>query len=353
LEANILFGLGGFLLLFPACLAEHRGLQPLPMKPLAARRSATDALASSYSRRSSVCRTRVRPVAFRERDDIKDWRVKEMADSCRTYYSSLWNRGQLTAAEELLDPNIVLRDPCNVGNWGLSNGGNSSANSNSSTNSSSNGGNYVGGGVGGGLIPATGLIVGPKAVQALVSEARRHYPDLHIEVDEVAVSDSHRIFAAWTARGTPAELVLEQHRLPYHQPPAPTSWPSASSASSHPTGRSSSQHPQLPSAQPHNQLHNHNHRSSRNQPGFLHARAPQEAAWVTGTPAAPAIVAGGSAPHVAGLVLHGVDVITFNYDRSRIAEITTYRQLSGEERREVEWRLTPHPLEIRLARLQW
>ncbi|PNH10731.1 hypothetical protein TSOC_002513 [Tetrabaena socialis] len=109
-------------------------------------------------------------------------------------------------------------------------------------------------------------------------------------VDEVAVSDSHRIFVHWTSHGT-------QLQAP-HTPPAA-------------------------------------------------AHRPALAAAAATAAAAPA----SSAPSHHNSQTQGVDIITFNHDRSRILEVNVYRQLTYDERRGVAAQLCPGPLEIRLATL--
>ena len=37
--------------------------------------------------------TSSRVVAYRESDDIKDWRIKQMVTLCHTYFQKLWCKG--------------------------------------------------------------------------------------------------------------------------------------------------------------------------------------------------------------------------------------------------------------------
>ncbi len=83
-----------------------------------------------------------------------------MVDTCHAYYASLWGRGQLQAADALLDPHVVHRDLC--GAW-LAHVGHPHA-----------------GGPGG--HPATGLTVGPRGIKALVADVRQQYPDMYVQV---------------------------------------------------------------------------------------------------------------------------------------------------------------------------
>lgn len=113
-------------------------------------------------------------------------------------------------------------------------------------------------------------------------------PACHTQVDELAVSDTHRIFVAWTRYGTQLG-----------SPGAGgTAGPGDSSSSS--SGSSKQQHSQWLGA------------------GGAPVRQ--------GSPAGPAAAAGGggSAPlppsYHSGLI-RGVDLITFNHDRSRILEV--------------------------------
>ncbi|GLC37360.1 hypothetical protein PLESTB_001595600 [Pleodorina starrii] len=229
------------------------------------RRSATKTFSSRGTCCSIRCRTTLRVIAFKERDDIQDWRVKQMVDTCHVYYSRLWSRGDIAAADALLDPKFVYRDLCSPVGW-----------VSPATDSA---------------LPPTGMVVGPRALKALVEDVRTQYPDFYMEVEELAVSDTHRIFVNWVSHGTqlgPAS--------PADSSPAA---PSASSTSG------------------------------------------------------PASTAANAAPSHHNSSIHGVDVITFNHDRSRMLEVNVFRQLSSDERRDVERRLAPNPLEIRLARLHW
>ncbi|GIL97662.1 hypothetical protein Vretimale_3243, partial [Volvox reticuliferus] len=252
-------------------------------------RSAAVGLAKAATARSVLyksaynntrCRKITRVVAFKEQDNIKDWRVKQMVDTCHVYYSSFWSRGELAAADALLDPQFVYRDLCSVAGWAQR----------SPT----------------GTLPPTGMVVGPRAFKALVGDVRTQYPDYYIEVGELAVSDTHRIFVTWVSHGTQLEA------------------PTLDSASSNHTA------PSAGAASAASQKHQQDHHQHHN---------PKPTANV--------------APSYHNSLVHGVDVITFNHDRSRMLEVNVFRQLSSDERRDVERRLAPNPLEIRLARLHW
>ncbi|KXZ44711.1 hypothetical protein GPECTOR_63g38 [Gonium pectorale] len=260
----------------------------------------------------------------------KDWRVKQMVDTCHVYYSGIWSRGDLRQAEALLDPAFVRRDLCGAAGWGGSGGPNG------------------GGGAGGGM----GLVVGPRAFRSLVEDVRRQYPDYYIEVDEVAVSDTHRLFVSWTSHGTQLEApdpwvaANAYHPHPGHHTPHPAQPDAATSASASRTLKPAP-------TQPH-------HVYGEKRPLFAPASPlysqPSGAGQLS--PAAPASPSGAasassSAPSYHNSLVHGVDIITFNRDRSKILEVDVFRQLSNDERRQLERRLAPDPLEIRLARLHW
>ncbi|EFJ48802.1 hypothetical protein VOLCADRAFT_90664 [Volvox carteri f. nagariensis] len=196
-----------------------------------------------------------------------------MVDTCHVYYSNLWSRGDMATADKFLDPQFVYRDLCSVSGWAQQ--------SPSST------------------LPLTGMVVGPRAFKSMIEDVRSQYPDFYVEVEELAVSDKHRIFVNWVSHGTQLEA----------PPAAPADVSTGPAAWKH--GRSLS-------------------------PTSAHASV---------SAAAP--------PSYHNNLVRGVDVITFNHDRSRMLEVNVYRQLSSDERRDVERRLAPNPLEMRLARLHW
>lgn len=86
--------------------------------------------------------------------------MQQMVDTCHSYYAALWGRGQLAAADALLDPAVVHRDLC--GAWLVHVG-------------------QPGAGVHAAQ-PATGLTVGPRGVKALVADVRQQYPDMYVQV---------------------------------------------------------------------------------------------------------------------------------------------------------------------------
>lgn len=191
------------------------------------------------------CRSgRLNVQAFKETDEIKDWRIKDMVSKTHTFFDAVWSKGHVAEADALLDPSFVHRDLC--GGWARS----------------------YGDGAGG----ATGVVVGPAAFKSLVQEVHRQYPDYWVEVQQVAVSDTNQLFVLWTSHGTQLEAPNDRvHTASYH-----------------------------------NQL------------------------------------------------VSGVDLIRFNADRSRILEVNVFRQLSSEERHDVEGRSSHRdPLELKLARLHW
>ncbi|GLI59617.1 hypothetical protein VaNZ11_001482, partial [Volvox africanus] len=254
-----------------------------PSAALGLPKAATARMFSSKAAHNPTrCRKITRVVAFKEQDNIKDWRVKQMVDTCHVYYSSLWSRGELLAADMLLDPQFVYRDLCSVSGWAQR----------SLT----------------GNLPTTGMVVGPRAFKALVGDVRTQYPDYYVEVEELAVSDTHRIFVSWVSHGTQLEAPTLDSASITHM------------ALSAGAGSAASQ---------------------------KHHQDPQHQAYLSTKPTA------NMAPSYHNSLVHGVDVITFNHDRSRMLEVNVFRQLSSDERRDVERRLAPDPLEIRLARLHW
>ncbi len=124
------------------------------------------------------------------------------------------------------------------------------------------------------------------------------------QVDEVAVSDTHRIFVAWTRYGTQ----LGSPGAGGAAGPGDSSSSSSGSSSSNSSGSSNS------TKQQHHQWL-----------GVGGAPVRQGGRAVPSAAAAAAAGGGGGAPPVppsyhSGLI-RGVDLITFNHDRSRILEV--------------------------------
>lgn len=95
---------------------------------------------------------------FRYFSILQDWRVKQMVDTCHIYYSKVWSRGDLTAVDTLLDSQFVYRDLCSAAGWVQQSACLPAA------------------------MPPTGMVVGPGAFKALLTDMRSHYPDLYVEV---------------------------------------------------------------------------------------------------------------------------------------------------------------------------
>ncbi|GMH42514.1 hypothetical protein BSKO_10433 [Bryopsis sp. KO-2023] len=102
-------------------------------------------------------------VAYRESDEIQDWRVKEMVDLCHVYFNDLLTKGDVSVADDILDPTFVHNDPV----WRRSK-----------------------------------LIVGPSAFKRFVQMLRKGYPDLVVEPVEFSTSDVTNIVVRWEACGT-------------------------------------------------------------------------------------------------------------------------------------------------------
>ncbi|KAG2495354.1 hypothetical protein HYH03_006623 [Edaphochlamys debaryana] len=206
-------------------------------------------------------RRAARIVAFKSDEEIKDWRVKQMADLARTFYSALWSKGDFSQADILLDSGFVHRDLCSASTWGLAPAAAREARDRSRSGAST----------------PTGMAVGPRAFKALLEEHRSMYPDYWVEVEDLAASDTHRLFVSWVGHGTQMEAA---------------------------TGDSSA-------------------------------------------------AGGGASASLHNNTVRGVDIVTFTLDRSKIQEINVFRQLTTDERHDVEQKLAPNPLEMRLARLHW
>lgn len=102
-------------------------------------------------------------VAYRESDEIQDWRVKEMVDLCHAYFSDIWCKGDVSVADDILDPAFVHNDPV----W-----------------------------------RSAKLIVGPSAFKKFVEVLRNGYPDLIVEPVEFSTCDTTKVFVSWEGRGT-------------------------------------------------------------------------------------------------------------------------------------------------------
>ncbi|KAG2431692.1 hypothetical protein HYH02_013269 [Chlamydomonas schloesseri] len=213
-----------------------------------------------------------------------------MVTHCHSYYDAVWSRGELSHCDQLLEPTFVHRDMCSPAAWA----GGSAASLHGATET------------------ATGITVGPRAFKALVTELRTMYPDYFIRVEEVAVCDTHKVYVSWVSCGTQLEGAAPAAAAAAAVV-APSSWLGGSGG-----GRGSPP--------------------------------------VTAASALSGLSGGGAASAASyhNNLVRGVDIISFNVDRTRIKEVNVFRQLTTDERREVERRLAPTaPLEIRLARLHW
>ncbi|KAG2439928.1 hypothetical protein HXX76_004047 [Chlamydomonas incerta] len=222
-----------------------------------------------------------------------------MVTHCHSYYDAVWSRGELAACDKLLEPNFVHRDMCSPAAWA------------SGTAAALNGTTET----------STGITVGPRAFKALVTELRTMYPDYFMRVEEVAVCDTHKVYVSWVSCGTQLEAPAAAAAAAVAAT-SPSSWLSAGGRVSPPTAAAS-------------------------------ALSSLSAAGSSSGASLPSAAASGPPSYHNNLV-RGVDIISFNVDRTRIKEINVFRQLTTDERHEVERRLAPTaPLEIRLARLHW
>lgn len=115
-------------------------------------------------------------AAFKEHEEVRDWRVKQMVESCHAYFSDLWSHGKLEVADELIDDECVHKNMI----WGEH------------------------------------LTVGPHALQKLVKATRQAYPDFWIKIDQVAVCDTTSVFVQWEGQATNLGS-FHEHKPSYHQ----------------------------------------------------------------------------------------------------------------------------------------
>lgn len=119
----------------------------------------------SFLRSSPKVARRGGPVRYKEAkvdEEVKDWRIKEMCKVAHRYYAELWSNGSKTAAEEILDENVSLKDEL----WG------------------------------------SHPFVGRVTLTKQVLHFRTLYPDLVMEIDDIGVYGTQDLAIRWSARAT-------------------------------------------------------------------------------------------------------------------------------------------------------
>lgn len=117
-----------------------------------------------------VRRQRCQVVAYRESEEMKDWRVKKMVQLCHSYFSKMWSKGdiseggcsrlgnfvgEVSAVSEILDENFVHHDHV----WRKKK-----------------------------------LIVGQEAMAEWVKEMKKCYPDLFVEPVDFGTGSIEHLF---------------------------------------------------------------------------------------------------------------------------------------------------------------
>lgn len=109
-------------------------------------------------------RTRLNVVAFKETDrTVKDWRVKQMIGIANTYYDLVWSKGDMDAADTVLERHVMFHDMV--------------------------------------LSPGSPLM-GNNQLKKRIKEARAMYPDLWYNVEQLGFCDSNHLFVQWSAEAT-------------------------------------------------------------------------------------------------------------------------------------------------------
>mmetsp|Transcript_44837 Transcript_44837/g.113495 ORF Transcript_44837/g.113495 Transcript_44837/m.113495 type:complete len:261 (-) Transcript_44837:209-991(-) len=107
-----------------------------------------------------------RALRYKEKEiedgEVHDWRIKQMCEVAHRYYADVWSRGDMGAADEVLDEEASLKDEL----WG------------------------------------SHSFVGRDALKKQVAAFRRLYPDLQMEIDNIGVYGTQDLAIRWSARAT-------------------------------------------------------------------------------------------------------------------------------------------------------
>ncbi|KAK9835302.1 hypothetical protein WJX81_000299 [Elliptochloris bilobata] len=102
-------------------------------------------------------------LAYSLKDNIQDWRIKELVEVANQYFQDIWSKGDLNKADALLADDFVHNDAV----WGRQQ-----------------------------------LVAGPKAFKRFVENVRLAYPDFSVRITEVGVCNTTRLFVHWQGEAT-------------------------------------------------------------------------------------------------------------------------------------------------------
>lgn len=117
-------------------------------------------------------------MALNPNEKVENWQVEKMLHISRAYFHDIWSKGSIHMCDYWLDDDFVHKE--NI--W-----------------------------------HPDRLVAGPHAFKKFVEEIRLEYPDLNIEVQQIAVSDSHRIFVLWEGSGTNLNAAHSGHPPSRHE----------------------------------------------------------------------------------------------------------------------------------------